>query len=189
MHLKAMGGKIWPIVRDEFVVLKQDEPSSSGNKNVLTNDQAMNVFYVAIDIKEFNRIENLTAAHEIWTKLMEIHEGTTIVKSANLYVCNGKFEQFLMKKDEGVFDMFNRLNEIVNELRGLSFNVPDPDVDFTHKFLRSLLEKYDTIVTMLARSDLTTTSPTEVLGEILTQDIFKKSQAKAMSLAEKVKGE
>jgi hypothetical protein len=149
----------------------------------------MNVFYVAIDIKEFNRIENLTAAHEIWTKLMEIHEGTTIVKSANLYVCNGKFEQFLMKKDEGVFDMFNQLNEIVNELRGLGFNVPDPDVDFTHKFLRSLLEKYDIIVTMLARSDLTTTSPTEVLGEILTQDIFKKSQAKAMSLAEKVKGE
>jgi hypothetical protein len=62
-------------------------------------------------------------------------------------------------------------------------------VDFTHKFLRSLPEKYDTIVTMLVRSDLTTTSPTEVLGEILTQDIFKRSQVEAMSLAKKVKGE
>jgi hypothetical protein len=118
---------------------------------------------------------------------MEIHEGTTIVKSAKVYVCKGKFEQFLMKEDESVSDMFNRLNETVNELKGLGFNVPD--VDFTHKFLRSLPEKYDTIVTMLVRSDLTTTSPTEVLGEILTQDIFKKSQAKAMSLAKKVKGE
>jgi hypothetical protein len=92
-----------------------------------------------------------------------------------------------MKEDESVSDMFNRLNEIVNELKGLDFNVPD--VDFTHKFLRSLLEKCDTIVTMLVRSDLTTTSPTEVLGEILTQDIFKKSQAEATSLAKKVKGE
>jgi hypothetical protein len=118
---------------------------------------------------------------------MEIHEGTTIVKGAKLYVCKGKFEQFLMKEDESVPDMFNRLNEIVNELNGLCFNVPD--VDFTHKFLRSLPEKYDTIVTMLVRSDLTTTSQTEVLGEILTQDIFKKSQAEAMSLAKKVKGE
>jgi hypothetical protein len=62
-------------------------------------------------------------------------------------------------------------------------------VDFTHKFLRSLLEKYDTIVTMLVRRDFTTTSPTKVLGEILTQDIFKKSQAEAMSLAKKVKSE
>jgi hypothetical protein len=92
-----------------------------------------------------------------------------------------------MKEDESVSDMFNRLIEIVNELKGLGFNVPD--VDFTHKFLRSLQKKYDTIVTMLVRSDLTTTSPTKVLGEILTQDIFKKSQAKAMSLAKKVKGE
>jgi hypothetical protein len=147
----------------------------------------MNVFYDALDTNEFNCIKNLTTVHEIWIKLMEIHEGTTIVKSAKLYVCNGKFEQFLMKEDESVSDMFNRLNEIVNELKGLSFNVPD--VDFTHKFLRSLPKKYDTIVTMLVRSDLTTTSPTEVLGEILTQDIFKKSQAEAMSLAKKVKGE
>jgi hypothetical protein len=187
MHLKAKGENIWPIVRDGFVVLKEDEPSLSDNENVLTNDQAMNVFYDALDINEFNRIKNLTTTHEIWTKLMEIHEGTTIVKSAKLYVCKGKFEQFLMKEDESVSDMFNRLNEIVNELKGLGFNVSD--VDFTHKVLRSLLEKYDTIVTMLVRSDLTTTSPTEVLGEILTQDIFKKSQAKAMRLAKKVKGE
>jgi hypothetical protein len=54
----------------------------------------------------------------------------------------------------------------VNELKGLGLNVPD--VDFTHKFLRSLPEKYDTIVSMLVRTDLTTTSQTEVLGEILT---------------------
>jgi hypothetical protein len=186
MHLKDMGEKIWPIVRDGFVVLKEDEPSPINNENVLTNDQAMNVFCDALDINEFNRIKNLTTAHEIWTKIMQIHEGTTIVKNAKLYVCKGKFEQFLMKEDESVSDMFNRLNEIVNELKGLGFNVPN--VDFTHKFLRSLPEKY-TIMTMLVRSDLTTTSPTEVLGEILNQDIFKRSQAEAMSSTKKVKGE
>jgi hypothetical protein len=187
MHLKAMGGKVWPIVRDGFIVLKEHEPSLNDHENVLTNDQAMNVFYDALDINEFNRIKNIKTAHEIWTKLMEIHEGTTIVKSEKLYVCKGKFEQFLMKEDESVSDMFYRLNEIVNELKGLGFNVSD--VVFTRKFLRFLPEKYDTIVTMLVRSDLTTTSPTEVFGEILTQDIFKKSQAEAMSLAKKVKGE
>jgi hypothetical protein len=62
MHLKAMGGKIWSIVRDGFVVLKQDERSPSDNENVLTNDQAMNVFYDALDINEFNRIKNLTTS-------------------------------------------------------------------------------------------------------------------------------
>jgi hypothetical protein len=96
---------------------------------------------------------------------MEIHEGTSIVKSAKLYVCKGKFEQFIMKEYESISDMFNRLNEIVNELKGLGLDVPD--VDFTHKFLSSLSEKYDTIVTMLVRSYLTKTSPTEVLEKYL----------------------
>ena len=81
---------------------------------------------------------------------MEIHEGTTIVKSAKLYVCKGKIEQFIMKEDESVSNMFNWSNETVNELKRLRFDVPD--VDFTHKFLRSLSEKYDTIVTILVRS-------------------------------------
>jgi hypothetical protein len=62
MHLKAMGGKIWPIVRDGFVVLKKDKPSPSDNGNILTNDQSMNVFYDALDINEFNRIKNLNCS-------------------------------------------------------------------------------------------------------------------------------
>ena len=105
---------------------------------------------------------------------MEIHEGTSTVKEAKLYVLKGKFIEFVMKKDESVPEMFNRLNDIVNELKGLGFKVPD--VDFYHKFLRSLPERYDTIVTLILRSDLKTSTPTQVLGEVLTHDIFKKSQ-------------
>jgi hypothetical protein len=56
MHLEAMGGNIWPIVRDGFVVLKQDEPSPSDNENVLTNNQAMNVFYDALESSIVSRI-------------------------------------------------------------------------------------------------------------------------------------
>ena len=41
--------------------------------------------------------------------------------------------EFAMKKNESVAEMFNRLNDIVNELKGLGFEVPD--VDFSHKFL------------------------------------------------------
>jgi hypothetical protein len=47
-------------------------------------------------------VSRISTAHEIWTKLMEINDGTTIVKSAKLYVCKGKFEQFLMKEDKCV---------------------------------------------------------------------------------------
>ena len=39
-----------------------------------------------------------------------------------------------MKRDEDVSVMFNQLNDIVNEFKGLGFNVSDED--FSHKFLR-----------------------------------------------------
>ena len=73
--------------------------------------------------------------------------------------------------------MFNRLNDIVNDLKGLGFEVPD--WDFNHKFLRCLPERYDTIVTLLVRSNVKTATPTQILGEILTHDMFKKSQDEA----------
>ena len=50
---------------------------------------------------------------------MEIHEGTSSVKEAKLYVLKGKFSELAMKKDESVAEMLNRLNDIVNELKAL----------------------------------------------------------------------
>jgi hypothetical protein len=66
-----------------------------------------------------------------------------------MYVLKGKFSEFAVKKDESVPEMFNRLNDIVNDLKGLGFEVPD--VDFSHKFLWCLPERYDTIVSLLVR--------------------------------------
>ena len=108
---------------------------------------------------------------------MEIHEGTSSVKEATFYVLKGKFSEFAMKKDESVAEMFNRLNNIVNELKGLGFEVPD--ADFNHKFLRVLPERYDTIVTLLVRSNVKIATPTQIFGEVLTHDMLKKSQDEA----------
>jgi hypothetical protein len=119
-------------------------------------------------------VKGLEKANEIWEKLMEIYEGTSTVKEAKLYVYKGKFNEFTMKKDEDVSTMFNRLNDIVNELRCLDFNVTNKD--FSHKFLRCLPKKYETIVTLLVRIDLNKMTPTEVLGEVQTHDLFKQSQ-------------
>jgi hypothetical protein len=105
---------------------------------------------------------------------MEAHEDTSTIKSAKLFICKGKFEKFALWPNEDLKTNFSRLNNIVNELKDLGFEVPD--VDISHKFLRALPPKYETIVTLLVRSNLKETSPSEILGEILTRDIFKQSQ-------------
>jgi hypothetical protein len=107
-------------------------------------------------------------------KLIEAHESTLNVKSAKLFICKDKFEKFALLPNEELKDNFSHLNNIMNELKDLKFDVPD--VDISHKFLRALSPKYETIVTLLVRSNLKTISPSEVLGEILTHDIFKQSQ-------------
>jgi hypothetical protein len=53
VHLRAMGGNIWGIVRNGFVVHKQDEPTTSDEQNILANDQTMDVLYDALDMTEF----------------------------------------------------------------------------------------------------------------------------------------
>ena len=174
VHLKAMSRKLWRIVNDGYVILDEKNLTAQYEENEVLNDQAVNVLFSALDVSEFNRVKNLTNANEIWKKLMEIHEGTSSVKEAKLYVLMGKFSEFAMKKDESVAEMFNRLNDIVNELKGLGFEVPDADL--SHKFLRSLPERYDTIVTLLVRENVKTATPTQILGEVLTHDLFKKSQ-------------
>jgi hypothetical protein len=169
IHLKAMGGIIWKVVDEGYVILNEANLTQVDNKNLLANAQVMNVIICTLCIWEYHRACKLEAAHEMWGKLIEAHEGTSNVKSAKLFICKGKFEKFALLPNEELNDNFSRINNIVNELKDLGFDVPK--VDISHKFLRALPPKYETIVTLLVRLNLKTITPSEVLGEVLTHDI------------------
>src|SRR6185437_6714761 len=139
-YLKALSRKLWRVINDGYVILDVKNLTPTDEENDLLNDQGVNVLFSALDVSEFNRVKGLTNANKIWKKLIEIHEGTSSVKEAKLYVLKEKFSGFAMKKVESVPEMFNRLNDIVNDLKGLEFDVPDEN--FSHKFLRCLPERY-----------------------------------------------
>ena len=159
-YLKAMSRKLQRVVNGGYVILDAKNLTPVDKENEVLNDQGVNVLFSALDVSEFNRVKSLRNTNDIWKNLLEIHEGTSSVKEAKLYVLKGKISEFAMKKDESVAEMFNRLNDIVNELKGLGFEVPD--ADFSHKFLRSLPERYDTIVTLLLMSNVKTATPTQI---------------------------
>jgi hypothetical protein len=169
-----LGRELWRIVTEGYVILDPKNNLDQDDKKEKLNDRGLSVLYNALALSESNRVKGLGKANEIWEKLMEIYEGTSTVKEAKLYMYKGKFNEFSMKKDEDVLTMFNQLNDIVNELKCLYFDVSNKD--FSHKFLRCLPKKYETIVTLLVRSDLSKMTPTKVLGEVQTHDLFKQSQ-------------
>jgi hypothetical protein len=63
--------------------LDEANPTHVDNENILANAQAMNVIIHALCIREYYRVCKLETAHEMWGKLIEAHEGTSTVKSAN----------------------------------------------------------------------------------------------------------
>jgi hypothetical protein len=171
IHLKELGGNLWKIVDEGYVVLNSANPTQIDNDNLLGDAQAMNVLIRALCIDECHRVCKLETAHEIWLMLMESHESTSTIKSAKLFICKGKFKKSALLYNEDLNTTFSQLNNIVNELNDLCFDVPNADVSY--KFLRALSPKYEAIVKLLVRSNLKDTSILEILGEILTHDIFK----------------
>ena len=73
-------------------------------------------------------------------------------------------------EDESVPEMFHRLQVLVNDLKALGEKVEDKD--FSHKFLRCLPSRFDTLVTIIVRSGLDTMTQNQVLGDIMTDDTY-----------------
>jgi hypothetical protein len=85
-----------------------------------------------------------------------------------------KPSNFKMKDDESIPEMFYRLEVIINDLKSLGEKVKDKD--FSHKFLMCLPKKFKTLRTIIFREGLTSVSPNEVLGDVMTNAQYNDSK-------------
>ena len=73
---------------------------------------------------------------------------------------------FEMRPKECANEMYSRLNILVEEVNGIGLTQMQPS-DVVRKILSVLsINKYGNIVTMLHQDDLSTATPTQILGEI-----------------------
>ena len=140
------------------------------------NGIALSAIHDAIDERTFEQIKNIEMAHEAWKKLEESFEGTKAIKGAKAYILKEKFASFKMKEDESVPDMFHRMEVLVNDLKALGEKVEDKD--FSHKFLRCLPAIFGMLVTLLVRTGLDTMTPNQILGDIMTDDVYRDDDEK-----------
>ena len=78
----------------------------------------------------FEQIKDLDRASKVWKRLEETYEGTSVVKSAKLYILKDKLTSFKMKEDESIPEMFHRLQVIVNDLKALGEKIKNDDVSY-----------------------------------------------------------
>ena len=159
-YIKSINRKVWKVVETKIEVVNAEAPTTAEEVLLQNNDIALSAIHNALNERIFEQIKNIERAHEAWKKLEKSFEGTQAMKGAKAYILKEKFASFKMKEDESVPEMFHRLQVLVNDLKALGEEVKDKD--FSHKFLRCLLLRFGTLVTILVRSGLDTMIPNQV---------------------------
>ncbi|XP_066324346.1 uncharacterized protein [Miscanthus floridulus] len=113
MHLGSIHEKVWDVMKNDFVILDPTNPTPREQENKQCNTMALNTIYNAIDPKVFEQIKDLEKASEVWMRLEETYEGTSMVKSAKLYMLKDKLTNFKIKDDESIIEIFKTLHTII----------------------------------------------------------------------------
>jgi hypothetical protein len=95
---------------------------------------------------------------------------------------NGELELFFMKDGETVQEMYDRLMVLVSDIRALGSKDWD-DSKVTKKLLRAFAPKDKNLTTMIRRDPrYPTMTPTQLLGEILHQELVYQDVEKSLTL-------
>jgi hypothetical protein len=72
-----------------------------------------------MDKKEFNRVDGLDEAKDVWTTLWIAHEGSKPVRMTKIEMLEGQLSRFIMFDDKTPQDMFTRLKKMVKKVKAL----------------------------------------------------------------------
>ena len=171
MYLGSINDQVWAVTESDYVILDPTNLTNQDKANKQCNIMALNTIYNAIDFKVFEQIKDCEKASEVWKRLEETYEGTPAVKSAKLYILKDKLTSFKMKDDEGIPEMFHRLQVIVNDLKALGEKINDNDV--SHQFLMCLPPRFETLRLIIIRGGLKDITPNQLLGDVMTQETYR----------------
>jgi hypothetical protein len=119
---------------------------------------------------EFDRVNILEKAKDIWDTLQRAHEGTKPVKKAKRQLIDGQLDRFAMLDDEDPQEMYNQLKKLVNKVRAYGLKWWG-DLRVIDRMLSAYAIK-DTTVISLIQQDITFKKMTldDVLGKIINHE-------------------
>jgi len=113
-------------------------------ENEKWNAKAKNHIFRGLCKEMFNGVWKHKDAHELWTKLCVLHEGSKIEHEERFHLVMLKLNTFEMFPKENANEMYSHLNVIIKELNSLGLNKMSP-TDVAKKILCVLpMDKYGT---------------------------------------------
>jgi hypothetical protein len=144
--------------------------------------QATSILLASLCQEEYNKVQGLKNAKEIWDVLKTVHEGDEVTKITKRETIEGELGRFILNKGEEPQAMYNRLKTMVNQVCNLGSTHWD-DHEMAKVILRSLVFRNPTQV-QLIRGDprYKQMSPEEVIGKFVSFELMIKDSKHIVNL-------
>jgi hypothetical protein len=180
-HLTSLHTSIWDIVEFGAQVTSvgdEDYDADEVAQIQHLNSQATTILLTSLSREEYNKVQGLKSAKEIWDVLKTAHEGDEVTKITKSETIEGELGRFMLNQGEDLQAMYNRLKTLVNQVRNLRSTKWD-DHEMVKVILRSLVFLNPTQV-QLIRGDprYKLMSPEEVIGKFVSFELMIKGSKK-----------
>jgi hypothetical protein len=112
------------------------------------NSQAISILLASLCQEEYNKVQGLKSAKEIWDVLKTTHEGDEVTKITKSETIEGELSRFVLNKGEEPQAMYTQLKTMVNQVRNLGSTKWD-DHEMVMVILRSLVFRNPTQVQLI----------------------------------------
>jgi hypothetical protein len=136
------------------------------------DSQATTILLASLCREEYDKVQGLKSAKEIWDVLKTAHEGDEVTKITKRETVEGELDRFILHQREEPQAMYNRLKTLVNQVRNLGSTKWD-DHEMVKVILRSLVFRNRTQVQLIhgdPRYKLM--SPEEVIGKFVSFELM-----------------
>jgi hypothetical protein len=142
------------------------------------NSQATTILIASLCREEYNKVQGLKSAKEIWDVLKIAHEGDEVSKITKRETIEAELGRFVLHQGEEPQAMYNRLKTLVNQVRNLGSTKWD-DHEMVKVILRSLVFRNPTQVQLILRLLM---SPEEVIGKFVGFELMIKGSKHIVDL-------
>jgi hypothetical protein len=146
------------------------------------NSQATTILLTSLCREEYNKVQGLKIAKEIWDTLKTAHEGDEVTKITKRETIEGELGRFILNQGEEPQAMYNWLKTLVNQVRNLRSTKWD-DHEMVKVILRSIVFCNPTQV-QLIRGDprYKLMCPEEVIGKFVSFELMIKGSKHIVDL-------
>src|SRR6187455_2410089 len=186
-HLTSLHKSIWNVV--EFGAQVPSIGDKDYDEDEVAqiehfNSQAKTILLASLSREEYNKVQGLKSAKEVWDVLKTAHEGDELTKITKRETIEGELGRFRLLKGEEPQQMYNRLKTLVNQVRNLG-SIKWDDHEMVKVILRSLIFLNPAQVQLIRGNPrYTKMTPEEVIGNFVSFECMIEGSRKINELDE-----